>query len=362
VNHFNVTILSVIRCNMDIKFVGSGESAKAILYYITDYISKAQLKAHVAYAALELAIRKLGEYNPMDDEVMIRAKRMLQKCAHAMISHQELSSQQVMSYLLDLEDHFMSHQFNNLFWTTFEADINNEDPSPECYNVRVKDDETQTTVDDDREHTSEDGAEDVSHPTVEEPSLDDAVDHDEVAISVNDDDQIIAHPSQLTDYKHRAQQLDNLSLWDFCAQTEKINTTHESDFETTDINEILAYSGKKRPSYKFIDPHDEHHTHTLRIMHPDSQRVPVLIGSVPRRDQTETYMRYCRLMLILLKPWRNAFDLRRANELWTAAFDEFQHSALCPPEFKGIMVTCNYCMNAKTVVTITFENDDSEFD
>ena len=31
---------------------------------------------------------------------------MLQKCAHAMISHQELSSQQVMSYLLDLEDYF----------------------------------------------------------------------------------------------------------------------------------------------------------------------------------------------------------------------------------------------------------------
>ena len=54
---------------MDIKFVGSGESAKAILYYITDYISKAQLKAHVAYAALKLVVTKLGEYNLMDDEL-----------------------------------------------------------------------------------------------------------------------------------------------------------------------------------------------------------------------------------------------------------------------------------------------------
>jgi hypothetical protein len=56
VNNFNETILSAIRCNMDIKFIGSGASAKAILYYITDYISKTQLKAHVAYAALELAV------------------------------------------------------------------------------------------------------------------------------------------------------------------------------------------------------------------------------------------------------------------------------------------------------------------
>ena len=66
-----------------------------------------------------------------------------------------------------------------------------------------------------------------------------------------------------------------------------------------DINEILAYSSKKRPSYKFMAPHDEHCTHALKIVHPDSWCVPVLIGSVPRWDQTETYMRYCRLMLIL---------------------------------------------------------------
>jgi hypothetical protein len=81
VNNFNDMILAAIHCNMDIKSVGSGESAKAILYYITDYISKAQLKTHVAYAMLEIAVRKLGEYNPWDDEPTIRAKRMLQKCA-----------------------------------------------------------------------------------------------------------------------------------------------------------------------------------------------------------------------------------------------------------------------------------------
>jgi hypothetical protein len=77
---------------MDLKLVGSGESAKAILYYITDYILKAQLKAHVTYAALELTVRKLGEYNPNEDVFTTRAKWMLQKCAHTIISQQELSA------------------------------------------------------------------------------------------------------------------------------------------------------------------------------------------------------------------------------------------------------------------------------
>ena len=67
VNNFNMTILECIRCNMDIKFVGSGVSAKAILYYITDYITKTQLKTYVAYAALELAVARLGEYDPSED-------------------------------------------------------------------------------------------------------------------------------------------------------------------------------------------------------------------------------------------------------------------------------------------------------
>ena len=71
VNNFNETILEAIRCNMDIKFIGSGPAVKAIIYYITNYITKSQLKTHVAYAALELATKKLGEYNPDDDEITI---------------------------------------------------------------------------------------------------------------------------------------------------------------------------------------------------------------------------------------------------------------------------------------------------
>ncbi|KAJ3519038.1 hypothetical protein NMY22_g13383 [Coprinellus aureogranulatus] len=43
VNNFNETILEAMRCNLDIKFVGSGEDAKAVIYYITNYITKSQL-------------------------------------------------------------------------------------------------------------------------------------------------------------------------------------------------------------------------------------------------------------------------------------------------------------------------------
>ncbi|KAH7906877.1 hypothetical protein BJ138DRAFT_1137801 [Hygrophoropsis aurantiaca] len=52
INNFNDLILFLLQCNMDIKYIGSGEAAKALVYYVTDYISKTDLQTHVGLAAL----------------------------------------------------------------------------------------------------------------------------------------------------------------------------------------------------------------------------------------------------------------------------------------------------------------------
>lgn len=57
VNNFNETILEAVHCNIDIKFICSGAAEKAMIFYITDYITKSELKAHITYAALDLAIK-----------------------------------------------------------------------------------------------------------------------------------------------------------------------------------------------------------------------------------------------------------------------------------------------------------------
>jgi hypothetical protein len=42
---------------MDIKYIGSGEAAKALVYYVTDYITKENLVTHVGLQALAYAIK-----------------------------------------------------------------------------------------------------------------------------------------------------------------------------------------------------------------------------------------------------------------------------------------------------------------
>ncbi|KAJ7194625.1 hypothetical protein C8J57DRAFT_1650480, partial [Mycena rebaudengoi] len=199
VNNFNETIIEAIRCNMDIKFIGSGASAKGIMYYITDYITKAQLKTHVAFSMLELAVKKLGEVNPFESDQTVRAKKMLQKCAYAMISQQELSAQQVASYLMDFEDHFTSHSYRNLYWTAFEAFINKELPSPECYPAR-------------KPKTESDEPDGITRDDNGKNDSDTDDDDQEISVSVNGQGKLVPAGSQLADYQMRGAELSDVCV------------------------------------------------------------------------------------------------------------------------------------------------------
>ncbi|KAI0038035.1 hypothetical protein FA95DRAFT_1477203, partial [Auriscalpium vulgare] len=227
VNNFNSTILEAIRCNMDIKFIGTGASAKAVLHYITDYITKSQLKTHVAYAALELAVSKLAAYNPITDDIAMRGKKLLQKCAYAMLAKQEMSAQQVCSYLMDLEDHFTSHEYQNLYWTSFEAFLNTEDPSPECYatpQVNARDAYGAglgTSSPDDVSSERNIPAAEESTPVLPDEESDnedelvtgiDAHSADDVAVGVNSDGKLVAKAAQVADYQMRAPELSDICL------------------------------------------------------------------------------------------------------------------------------------------------------
>ncbi|KAF8347116.1 hypothetical protein F5887DRAFT_1060863 [Amanita rubescens] len=103
VNQFNDQMLEILRCNMDIKFIGSGNTAHAVLLI------------------LEIALQRLNTYDPDANTDQVRAKKLLVKCANAIISAQELSAQQVSSYLLGHGDCYTSHLFKQIYWRSYDG-------------------------------------------------------------------------------------------------------------------------------------------------------------------------------------------------------------------------------------------------
>ncbi|KAI6002587.1 hypothetical protein F5J12DRAFT_722853, partial [Pisolithus orientalis] len=113
INNFNDVIIYLLQCNMDIKYIGSGSTAKVLTYFINDYIAKDELKVHVGLQALQSAIESHCECfcneSIFSDE--FHNKNLLTKTVNAMTGRQEISHQQVMSYLIGGGDHYAAHEF-----------------------------------------------------------------------------------------------------------------------------------------------------------------------------------------------------------------------------------------------------------
>ncbi|KAG2139900.1 hypothetical protein BD769DRAFT_1308615, partial [Suillus cothurnatus] len=72
------------------------------------------------------------------------------------------------------------------------------------------------------------------------------------------------------------------------------------------------------------EAHPQIGSHMTRIRLMQHRLVPVPIGTaISHRDRSCIYAQYCRLKLILFKPWRSARDLRSDGQSWESAFNEF---------------------------------------
>lgn len=125
INSHNDIISFLTQSNNDVKFIGSGQAAKALVYYVTDYITKPPLPTHIGLSALRVAIEKNQrqmEFDPLLTP-QSNARSLFIKCANGMLGRQETSHAQVMSYLVGGGDHYTSHRFTTLYWAACERKV-----------------------------------------------------------------------------------------------------------------------------------------------------------------------------------------------------------------------------------------------
>jgi hypothetical protein len=102
---------------MDIKFTWSGSDAKALVYYITDYVTKMSLSFHDTFSLVQKSITSLqNSLQQADKESAVeKSRKLVLRCYNTLASQQELSRVQVASYLMNWDDHYTTHKFQGLF-------------------------------------------------------------------------------------------------------------------------------------------------------------------------------------------------------------------------------------------------------
>lgn len=123
INNFNEYIITACRSNMDIKYIFSGTDSKALVYYITDYVTKSNLSFYDTFCLLLKAtqfLEKQAVYINNSLTAEEKSRRLVLRCYNTLASQQELSGVQVASHLMGWPDHYTTHEFANLFLFNIE--------------------------------------------------------------------------------------------------------------------------------------------------------------------------------------------------------------------------------------------------
>lgn len=127
INNYNETLIFLLQCNMDIKYISSGPAAKALVFYITDYITKSSLSVHTGLDAIKYALNCTAQCNSDLVSDGSSEKSLFVKSVNALMARQEMSHQQVMSYLVGGGDHYKSHAFVSVSWDRLENSVRHLD-------------------------------------------------------------------------------------------------------------------------------------------------------------------------------------------------------------------------------------------
>lgn len=297
INNYNAATLYCMRNNMDIKHIGSGNAAKAMIFYVTDYITKDPLQVYTIFAALQVGMAKNQvDPNPeVHNDPKVQARRLFQRTVNHVIAKMELSAQQVMSYLLGIPDHFTPRKFRTLCWPAFDQKI------PK---VPVN------AVEDDEEH--EDG-----HDNPEIP-LDGPMPNEVVLDTLNGDANLLPG-DQYQDWVHRGGELENITLWEFVQWWEKIPAPGNKG------KQVGSRPRAGRPLLErvaFMPDHPQYETHCMKKRSRNHDFTVVLRGPRPPRSDREDFRSrevYSRMMLILFSSWRNPDEIK-VEDTWQGTF------------------------------------------
>jgi hypothetical protein len=130
INTFTPTLTYLLRCNTDVGSMLSGTSIKAVISYVTDYVTKPSLKTHQIFSSAYDVFEKNSELLGGNTEEKGAARKLLLKIVNALTSKMEIGSPMACLYLLENPDHYTSHIFVPFWWRTYVSEVRRSWPDP----------------------------------------------------------------------------------------------------------------------------------------------------------------------------------------------------------------------------------------
>jgi hypothetical protein len=251
VNYFNPYILVFCRHNHDMKCILSGKGAKAAMFYVSDYITKMDVKTYEMLSLLSRAVASIP-LSYTGSSVADNAKRLLHKCLTQFSRQQQIHAQQAVRYILGYSDGVSSHDTVPMLSSLLMAYVNEN-----CKMV------SKGTDADDDAYVEDADAEGV-----------------QMRIST-DKDRCLIEANQVQHYVLRGDSLKDMSYYDFCRCVRIERKSQSAKIKNLDDPRVFQ-------RHQLISEHPLFETHELvehtnmARGHGHSELVPRVVGmSIP---------------------------------------------------------------------------------
>jgi Helitron helicase-like domain at N-terminus/PIF1-like helicase len=295
-NTFTPLVTYLFRCNTDVTSLSSGTAIKAVVIYVSDYITKTTLKTHTIFDSIRSVFHKNGEMIGGTLPMQEKARRIMTKIVNLLSAKAEMGSPMICMYLLGNPDHYTSHTFVPFYWQSFVTQV--------------------------RQDFDEDEQEVQKITLIKKKGK-------------------IVGLSPVYDYIYRSPDLEDVCLYDWVQrfQRKKVKKPKSESCSTAETNELIDADcdisfesvsekndiKKAQSTFHFTEKHSLHDSHASHLISNFEKRVPNFIGAnLPRCDQGDREY-YCCTMLTLFKPWRRGRDLKESLQAsWDGTFNEHE--------------------------------------
>ncbi len=267
VNYYNPYILVFCRHNHDLKCILSGKSAKSAMMYITDYITKMDLKTYQILAMLSKAVVGFSkDGSPVDvwDLILNDTKSLLHKCLSQFARQREIHAQQAVRLIRGFEGSWESHASTVMLSRALIAHVKR------TYNLRLDEKPTafanEASDDDDEEQQEQ----------------------EDVRVDVDDSGTFI-RTNQIWDYFLRDVPLSNVCFYEFVQRYKLVRKRPRSQGPKAMDRRVKQRFGLK-------SSHQLCNTHELQEIRRNERDglIPRVYGcSVPRQSNEHQYWLFC---------------------------------------------------------------------
>jgi len=343
----------LLRSNSDVTSLLSGTAIKAIVAYVSDYITKPGLKTHSVFDVIKSVFDKNSEMIGGDLKQREKVRKIITQVVNSLTAKMEIGGPMASLYILGNPDHYTDHRFIPFYWRSYIKKVLSAwDQSGVSENMGDLNNDPEKVVIDKSEGQFI-GLSKVSdyvyRPTAYEDislydwirfykktrkrrmvkkKVGDAVDDPEFEES----DELNIRPRKLQVAMENecssGQELIEPPLQNFIEDDMGVlnnidgdDGDDEDEDEEDDLNvmEELAEDTPKADR-SFLSGHPQHNTHKAHMQRVNPLVVPnFLPNTLPRSDRGDREY-YCCTMLTLFKPWRTGKDLKLKEQSWDKCF------------------------------------------